>query len=361
MPTDNPFGLDFSLGTTSEVTTPDGQTKVMPVAAPRDAADTDKGTNPYREPAKTFDTNTTGLPSAAQVANKSFGEGSFADSVNDENGADAIDRGAHTRASSSGFNDNFQYAPENVAIDNPFADYNNLSWEQTKQLSRLADAFNNSKRWTPGQMVDGKIVQHSGAQDRKPIETEETRRMDTSRQALAKQTDQALDRANTTLMYPQKLTEMLDSAGLEANKAQLEMRRHWADYAAMAQYNAEFAKPWEDAVQRSYDKYIHDLAKWEGSDTAITLYNLQRTDPMLSTWIGGEIAKCTNPSMEQYLAGLVARQLLNDNPNLKNGDYHALLSELLDTFNGLTALAEYANTQSVIKSAKAGAAGTISR
>lgn len=249
------------------------------------------------------------------IANNVAGAGSFADSTvyaNGDKGSQLIDRGAADVARTSGLADNMQEGT-NIPTTGKNADYNNMDWDSTQRLARIADAFNAGHKWTPGKVgIDSASRQLPQFAKNDAVQTQEMRRNDLTHQGLGQQQSLALNRENEILEYPQKLVEMFDKAGLDANTAALEIRRNFADYVQRARYDAEFSNVWNQALQKDILKWTAELSQYEGNRVATILYNAMRTNPTLATWITGEVGKVTNPSESQFLVGEIKKTLYND-------------------------------------------------
>lgn len=209
------------------------------------------------------------------------------------------------------YNKNMQYGSTNIPVEGPFANYNNMSWDQTQRLSRLADAFNASHRWTPGKVgIDaaGTNIPQYVRQD--PIQTEEMRRGDLTRQGLGQQQSLALNRANEILKHPQDLINMLDSKGIEANAAQLEIARNFADYTQRAQYDAEFKQRFEQALQKDMLNYTQALSYYWKSEVATILYNQLLTNSTFAQYMISNLTNTVGPNQTQLLASQLADQII---------------------------------------------------
>lgn len=226
------------------------------------------------------------------------------------NGRANLNEGSLNRAQSGeDYNKNMQYG-SNIPVEGPFANYNNMSWDQTQRLSRLADAYNASHRWTPGNFNADGSGQISQFVKQDPIQTEEMRRGDLTRQGLSQQQSYQLGRANEILKHPQDLINMLDSKGIEANAAQLEIARNFADYTQRAQYDAEFKQRFEQALQKDMLNYTQALSYYWKSEVATVLYNQLLTNSTFAQYMISNLTNTVGPNQTQLLASQLADQII---------------------------------------------------
>lgn len=237
------------------------------------------------------------------------------------------------------FNKNMQYG-SNIPVDSPFADYNNMSWDQTQRLSRLADAFNSQTHWTPGtySVRDGS-GQVGQWQQNVPVQTEEMRRGDLTRQGLGQQQSYQLGRANEILKHPQDLLNMLDSKGIEANAAQLEIARNFADYVQRSQHDAEFKQRFEQALQKDMLNYTQALGYYWKSEVATVLYNQLLTNNTFAQYMISNLTNTVGPNQTQMLASQLADDLINSNliQNKSKQDIYLELQKILADITGAQA------------------------
>lgn len=226
------------------------------------------------------------------------------------NGRANLNEGSLNRAQSGeDYDKNMQYG-SNIPVDSPFANYNNMSWDQTQRLSRLADAFNASHRWTPGNFNADGSGQISQYVRQDPIQTEEMRRGDLTRQGLGQQQSYQLGRANEILKHPQDLLNMLDSKGIEANAAQLEIARNFADYVQRSQHDAEFKQRFEQALQKDMLNYTQALGYYWRSEVATVLYNQLLTNSTFAQYMISNLTNTVGPNQTQLLASQLADQII---------------------------------------------------
>ena len=243
------------------------------------------------------------------------------------NGRANLNEGSLNRAQSGeDYNKNMQYG-SNIPVEGPFANYNNMSWDQTQRLSRLADAYNASHRWTPGNFNADGSGQISQFVKQDPIQTEEMRRGDLTRQGLGQQQSYQLGRANEILKHPQDLINMLDSKGIEANAAQLEIARNFADYTQRAQYDAEFKQRFEQALQKDMLNYTQALGYYWKSEVATVLYNQLLTNSTFAQYMISQLTNNVGPNQTQLLASQLADQIIASGVT-QNKDKQSIYLEL---------------------------------
>ena len=254
---------------------------------------------------------------------------------------DNFNKDALTEAQSGELIDkNLQYG-SNIPIESPFANYNNLSWEDTQRLSRLADAYNNRHRLQPGQTGTDAASRSMGQFVRNdPIETEEMRRMDMTRQGLSQQQSMALGRANDILAYPQKLTEMFDKMGMDADAAAMEIQRNFADYAQRAQYDEKFRSEYEQALQKGLLYWTQEMQQFQGSKVAAVLYNEMSNNPQYAQWVAAQLVSAPLPSQQQYLANMITSQIQRSSM-LNDADPQTILSQVEAVLAKLTGYESY--------------------
>ena len=262
-------------------------------------------------------------------------------------GHDAIsqlNRDAVDTARTSGYEQNMQTGPS-IPVTSPNANYNGMDWDDTQRLSRLADAFNSQRHWTPGTFsVRNGSGQVGQWEQNTPVQTEEMRRADITRQGINQQQSLELQRANEILSYPQKLTEMFDKGGFDANMAELEIRRNFAQLAQQARFNAQFGEVFRNALQKDIMSYTYKLKNWNGNEIVSRLYDLMATNPQAAQWIAGEIGNITAPSLQQYAANNIVSALMNTDAfkNMKPELMYATIEQLLSNMTGYTSYVETA-------------------
>ena len=277
--------------------------------------------------------------------------------ANGHNARENLNQGPLNKAKSGElFGENMQYG-ENIPVDSPFANYNNMSWEQTQRLSRLADAYNASHRWTPGKVgIDaaGTNIPQYTKQD--PIQTEEMRRGDLTRQGLAQQQSYQLGRANEILAYPQKLNEMFDQAGLQADQAAMEINRNFADYARRAQYDMQFKAEFQNALQKDLLYWTQEMSQYQNGKVAQVLYNEMASNPQYAQWVTSNLTQSVLPSQQQYLAGLITNQIMRSGFDLGQSyeDVYTAVEQMFGRITGVQAYITQQQNQYAAKSAFGG-------
>lgn len=277
-------------------------------------------------------------------------DGSRTDKDLHANGYDAPDKlnkNALDTARSSGYAQNMQTGPS-IPVTSPNADYNGMDWDNTQRLSRLADAFNSQTHWTPGNFNADGSGQVGQWQQNTPVQTEEQRRAEITRQGIGQQQSFELQRANEILAYPQKLTEMFDKGGFDANMAELEIRRNFAQYAQQARYNAQFSQVWQNALQKDLMSYTYKLKNWNGNEIVSRLYDLMSVNPQAAQWIAGEIGTITAPSLQQYAANNIVTALMSTESfkGMPPEKVYATIEQLLSNMTGYQSYAETSRMKS---------------
>lgn len=299
-----------------------------------------------------------GMNGDQEHANITDPSGSTAEALdaNGHNARENLNQGSLNKAKSGElFGENMQYG-SNIPIDSPFADYNNMSWDQTQRLSRLADAYNASHRWTPGNFNADGSGQISQFVKQDPIQTEEMRRGDLTRQGLGQQQSYQLDRANEILAYPQKLNEMFDQAGLQADQAAMEINRNFADYARRAQYDMQFKAEFQNALQKDLLYWTQEMGQYQNGKVASILYNEMASNPQYAQWVASNLTNSVLPSQQQYLAGLITNQIMRSGFDLGQSyeDVYTAVEQMFGRITGVQAYITQQQNQYAAKSALGG-------
>ena len=278
----------------------------------------------------------------------SISDGTRTDATLSEYGYNApshLNKGAVDAARNSGYAQNMMTGP-NIPITSPNMDYNGMDWDKTQRLSRLADAFNSQTHWTPGNFNADGTGQVGQWQQNTPVQTEEMRRADITRQGINQQQSLELQRANEILSYPQRLTEMFDKGGLDANMAELNIRRNFAELAQQARYNAQFSQVFQNALQKDIMSYTYKLKNWNGNEVVSRLYDLMASNPLAAQWITGEIGTITAPSLQQYTVNNITSSLMSSPAfkDLSPEQVHAAVEQITSNITGFQSYAETART-----------------
>ena len=225
------------------------------------------------------------------------------------NARNNMNKDAYAEARKDGYERNFQEG-KNLPIDSAHANWNNMSWDETQRLARLADAYNSGKHWQRGKIsldgtgADSRYVQNT------PIETQEMRRNQLTQQGLAQQQSYALGRANDILAYPQKLTEAFDRMGMDADAAAMEIQRNFVDYAQRAQYDEQFRAEYEQALQKGLMYWSQEMMQYQNSKVAAVLYNEMVNNPQYAQWVAANLVNAPLPSQQQYLENMITSQIM---------------------------------------------------
>lgn len=277
---------------------------------------------------------------------RSISDGTATDSDLHKNGygaQDQFNKKSLDTARSSGYAQNMQTGPS-IPVTSPNADYNGMDWDNTQRLSRLADAFNSQRHWAPGTFsVRNGSGQVGQWQQNTPVQTEEQRRAEITRQGIGQQQSLELQRADQILSYPQRLTEMFDRGGLDANMAELEIRRNFAQLAQQAQFNKEFGDVFNNALQKDIMGYTYKLKNWNGNEIVSRLYDLMAVNPQLAQWITGEIGSITAPSLQQYTVNNIVTALMST-PAFKDMSPEQMYATIEQLTNNITGYQSYAET-----------------
>lgn len=259
------------------------------------------------------------------------------------NAPDHLNKGAVDAARNSGYDRNMMTGP-NIPTTSPNADYNGMNWDKTQRLSRLADAFNSQTHWTPGNFNADGTGQVGQWQQNTPVQTEEVRRGDLTRQGLGQQQSLELQRADQILSYPQRLTEMFDKGGLDANMAELEIRRNFAQFAQQARYSKEFGDVFQNALQKDIMSYTYKLKNWNGNEVVSRLYDLMSSNSLAAQWIAGEIGTITAPSLQQYTVNNITSSLMGSPAfkDLSPEQVHAAVEQVTSNITGFQSYTETA-------------------
>ena len=277
---------------------------------------------------------------------------------NGRNARENLNQGSLNKAKNGDlYKENMQFG-SNIPVDSPFANYNNMSWDQTQRLSRLADAYNARTRRKAGTFTADGITQMDDWQQNPQLQTEEMRRADLTRQGLGQQQAYALGRANEILAYPQKLNEMFDQAGLQADQAAMEINRNFADYARRAQYDMEFKAEFQQALQKDLLYWTQEMSQYQNGKVASMLYNEMASNPQYAQWLAFNLTNSVLPSHQQYLAGLVTNQIMRSSMS-QNMDTTETYTAVLQMFNELTGVQAQLDAQQAAYSGKAAAGGFV--
>ena len=291
---------------------------------------------------------------------RSTSDGTRTDADLHDNGYGApnkLNKGALDTARNSGYAQNMQTGPS-IPVTSPNADYNGMDWDNTQRLSRLADAFNSQKHWTPGNFnIDG-TGQIGQWQQNTPVQTEEQRRAEITRQGIGQQQSLELQRADQILSYPQRLTEMFDKGGFDANMAELEIRRNFAQLAQQAQFNKEFGDVWQNALQKDIMSYTYKLKNWNGNEIVSRLYDLMAVNPQAAQWITGEIGNITAPSLQQYAVNNIMSALMST-PAFKDMSPEQMYATIEQLISNITGYQSYAETARMRQATLNNIAGTV--
>lgn len=223
-------------------------------------------------------------------------------------------------------------ANQNTPINDPFiGEFNNMSWDDTQRLARLADAFNAGHRWTPGKTgIDSASRQMPQFVQNDQVQTQEMRRNDLTQQGLAQQQAYTLGRNNAALAYPLELTKMFDQTSNQAYSAMLELNRNYGDYVRQSAFNMEFKAEYEQALQKGMMWYAENMKQYQGGKVGAMLWQVFEKNPQYAQYIGQQIAQGVLPQQGQYLAQQVVNDMLQKGKlaNMSSADQSALVNQI---------------------------------
>ena len=245
-------------------------------------------------------------------------------SENGENADQVQNRGALDNFQNDGMDQVNPQAKTNIPVEDPFGNYNNKTWEETLNLSRLADAYNNQRHWTPGNFnADGTGAISQYAMN-EPIQTEETRRGDIVRQGISQQQAYSLGRANEALSYPLELTKMFDKSWNTAQDAAMELRRNYADMVQRSRFDSEYRDMFRQALQKDIQRWTIELGQYEDNKVARAIWGEFSKNPQYSQYLASVMTNGVMPQINQYYAQEIVNEMMKTNPNVANDPQQAL-------------------------------------
>lgn len=263
-------------------------------------------------------------------------------SENGENADKTQNRGALDNFQNGGMDQVNPQAKTNIPVEDPFGNYNNLSWDQTLGLSRLVDAYNNQRHWTPGNFnADGTGAISQYVQN-EPIQTEETRRGEIVRQGIGQQQAYSLGRANEALSYPLELTKMFDRSWNSAQDAAMELRRNYADMVQRARFDSEYRDMFRQALQKDIQRWTIELGQYEDNKVARALWNEFSRNPQYIQFLAGVMTNGVMPQVNQYYAQEIVNDMMRTNPEIAKDPQKALevIMQYMNTIGNYTARME---------------------
>ena len=234
-----------------------------------------------------------------------------------------------------------------VSTQDPFGNYNNMGWEDTLRMSRLADAYNSQRHWEKGRIsLDGTGADNRYVQNT-PVQTEEQRRAGITRDLNKQQAQLTLERNNASLAYPLELQKMFDKTSDDAYRASMEIQRNWADNARRARFDAQFRQEYAQALQKDLMFWSQEMSQYQNNKVATIIWNMMESDPQFAAWLSTNMTTSVTPSQDQYLANNVIQAILNSGRanGLDNEQIWLSLQELFGQMSGVQAAASgYYNT-----------------
>ena len=202
-------------------------------------------------------------------------------------------------------------AETDISTADPFGNYNNLSWDDTLRLSRLADAYNSQRHWEKGKIsLDGTGAENRYVQNT-PIETEEMRRAGNVRNLNMQQAQYTLGRNNEALAYKLDLAKMFDGTANQAYAAYMDIQRNHANYVRESRYNEQFRAKYQQELQKDISYYMREMNRFQDNKTAAVIYNFMESDPMYGQWLAANMTQASLPSQIQYIAQQFAQEIVN--------------------------------------------------
>lgn len=242
-----------------------------------------------------------------------------------------------------------------VSTEDPFGNYNNMGWEDTLRMSRLADAYNSQRHWEKGKIsLDGTGAENRFVQNT-PVETEEQRRAGITRDINKQQSQYTLQRNNASLSYPLELQKMFDQTSDDAYRASMDIQRNWADNARRARFDAQFRQEYANALQKDILFWTQEMSQYQNSKVATIIWNMMESDPQFAAWMSSNMTTSVTPSQDQYLANNIIQAIVNSGKaqGLSNEQLYTGLQEILGTLSGVAGAASgYYDTQAAIKTAQ---------
>lgn len=249
-------------------------------------------------------------------------------------------------------------AGTDISTADPFGNYNNLSWEDTLRLSRLADAYNSQRHWEKGKIsLDGTGAENRYVQNT-PIETEEMRRAGNVRNLNMQQAQYTLGRNNEALAYKLDLAKMFDGTANQAYAAYMDIQRNHADYVRRARYDEQFRKKYEQELQKDISYYLREMNRFQDNKTAAVIYNFMESDPMYGQWLAANMTQATLPSQIQYIADQFAQEIIAAG-KAQNYDYNELYQSLKQVLLGIAGYSGRVDTSIGVQNAIGGAAAVV--
>lgn len=225
-------------------------------------------------------------------------------------------------------------AETDISTADPFGNYNNLSWDDTLRLSRLADAYNSQRHWEKGKIsLDGTGAENRYVQNT-PIETEEMRRAGNVRNLNMQQAQYTLGRNNEALAYKLDLAKMFDGTANQAYAAYMDIQRNHADYVRRARYDEQFKAKYQQELQKDISYYMREMSRFQDNKTAAVIYNFMESDPMYGQWLAANMTQATLPMQIQYIADQFVQELVTAG-KAQGNDYNELLQVVKQALLGI--------------------------
>lgn len=207
---------------------------------------------------------------------------------------------------------------ENLAQNNPYGNLNNKTYNQTLNLSRMADRFNNHLDWEPGTV--GRTTYHLGnvegdtgkAYRRDPIETQEMRQMRANENidALARQGQAGLQ--SDMNRYGLDLQRQSDTN--QATFAQqLGLGQDDINRALQnALIQGEYTQPNSMQIQMKMQRFVQEIALESKTKLGQYLYNTyQKCGPVVASYISQVVSGQKGMSFDELLSSEYIQSAIN--------------------------------------------------
>lgn len=157
----------------------------------------------------------------------------------------------------------------NLGKNNPTGNLNNMSFNRTLDMSRLADAFNNRlyHRADPRGIGNvhfsgesgGARTGSSGTWEKHEINTEEMRQMERNRSLDEKQRGRQIGRAEDVQDYRLGLRKQGDTAFSEAAKQEATNNIDWGNFLREQVFNEKYVREYETRLTKAVQEYVQNL------------------------------------------------------------------------------------------------------
>lgn len=197
---------------------------------------------------------------------------------------------------------------QNLAKNNPYGNLNNKSFEQTLNLSRQADRFNNHLDWDPGHV--GRTTYHLGSTEsdtghayrRDPIETQEMRQMRANENvdALARQGQAGLQADMNR--YGLDLQRQSDTLQAQFGQ-QLGLGQDAIAHALQSSLiTGEYTQPNSMQMQQKLNRFMQELAFEMQTKKGGYIYDVyQKCGPVIASYVSQTINGVPGMSFDELM------------------------------------------------------------